>query len=301
MPDPAMAVDCTVIPYNSAGAGQDVTFFDADAGTCRTQDSGGSAPTNGFRWNTDDDDVFGSSSFYGTFDDWANCSVTISPGTFTLGNALTVCDAGNSRVNFTANGTYDLEWTLTESPAQGGEVYTLKINITATDDVGHTINSMSITGGAFGTPNTAPVIDAGAIASNTVDENQSSAFDVSTTDDNDTEGAGLTYTLTGGADQANFDLDANTGVLTFKTASDFENPTDAGANNVYNVQVTVTDSGGLTDVIDLAITVGDVDENNNITTVSSVDSTRPTVTILDAQAVLPARPLLISGLSFLKM
>jgi len=50
-------------------------------------------------------------------------------------------------------------------------------------------------------------------------------------------------------------------VLTFKVAPDYENPTDSGVDNVYEVQVTVADSGGLTDVQDITVTVTDNYEN----------------------------------------
>ena len=36
-------------------------------------------------------------------------------------------------------------------------------------------------------------------------------------DDSDSEGAGLTYSLTGGADQSHFSVDAATGVVSFRT------------------------------------------------------------------------------------
>ncbi|MDH3753219.1 MAG: tandem-95 repeat protein, partial [Acidimicrobiia bacterium] len=92
-------------------------------------------------------------------------------------------------------------------------------------------------------------------------ENQTAVVDVQSTDpEGDTEGAGLTYGITGGADQAKFSIVAATGVLTFSAAPDFETPTDAGADNVYDVQVTVTDSGALTDVQDIAVTVTDANE-----------------------------------------
>ncbi len=109
-------------------------------------------------------------------------------------------------------------------------------------------------------PNTAPVISGGATAAISVAENQTAVTDVQTTDDNDSESSGLSYTLSGGVDQGKFGIIASTGVLTFNTAPDFEIPTDSGVNNVYDVQVTVTDSGGLTDVQDIAVTVTDVDE-----------------------------------------
>jgi hypothetical protein len=100
----------------------------------------------------------------------------------------------------------------------------------------------------------------GDTANVNVAENEPIVTDVEGTDDSDAEGAGLVYSISGGADQSSFSIDANTGVLTFNTAPDFENPTDDGLDNVYDVQVTVTDSGLLTDVQDIAVTVTDVNE-----------------------------------------
>ena len=106
--------------------------------------------------------------------------------------------------------------------------------------------------------NTPPVITSAAAAS--ASELQIAAIDVETTDDFDTEGAGLTYAKTGGADAALFDLDTFTGVLTFGSAPDFENPADSNADNDYEVQVTVMDADGLTNVQDITITVTDIPE-----------------------------------------
>ncbi|MGK7910190.1 MAG: DUF4347 domain-containing protein, partial [Synechococcus sp.] len=114
--------------------------------------------------------------------------------------------------------------------------------------------------------NDAPTITSPATAS--VLENQTSAIDVQSTDDSDSEGSGLTYSLSGGADQALFNLDSSSGVLTFAAAPDFEAPGDANADNDYLVQVTVTDSGGLTDVQDLTISVTDEVENTGPTITS---------------------------------
>ena len=50
----------------------------------------------------------------------------------------------------------------------------------------------------------------------------------------------LTYTLTGGADQAAFSI-TSAGVLRFNVVTDFDNPVDSDANNSYIVEVTVTD------------------------------------------------------------
>ena len=67
-------------------------------------------------------------------------------------------------------------------------------------------------------------------------------------------GATLTYSISGGADAAKFSIDAETGALSFIAAPNFEAPTDAGANNVYDVIVQVSD-GTLTDTQSIAVTV----------------------------------------------
>ncbi|MEM9152554.1 MAG: cadherin repeat domain-containing protein, partial [Cyanobacteria bacterium P01_F01_bin.3] len=79
-------------------------------------------------------------------------------------------------------------------------------------------------------------------------------------DDSDIEGSGLTYQLTGNVDDALFEIDSSTGELAFLSAPDFEAPLDVGADNTYEVEVTVTDSEGLTDSQSVTVTVEDVDE-----------------------------------------
>ncbi|MEM7801853.1 MAG: dockerin type I domain-containing protein, partial [Chloroflexota bacterium] len=94
-----------------------------------------------------------------------------------------------------------------------------------------------------------------------VAENQTSAIDVNATDNLDIEGNGLLFSLTGGADQAFFNIDADTGLLTFVAAPDYEAPVDAGGDNLYSLQVTVTDLGGLTAVQEITISVTNVVED----------------------------------------
>src|SRR5262249_56606682 len=52
-----------------------------------------------------------------------------------------------------------------------------------------------------------------------------------------------------------FTINATTGALAFVTAPNFEVPTDAGANNVYDVVVQVADGNGGTDSQAIAVTV----------------------------------------------
>ncbi len=112
-----------------------------------------------------------------------------------------------------------------------------------------------------------PTITTAATAS--VLENQTSAIDVNTTDDFDSEGGGLTYNLSGGADVNLFAI-TNIGEVIFINAPDFELPGDANGDNNYEFQVTVTDSGGLTDSQEITITVTDELENTNPTITSAI-------------------------------
>jgi hypothetical protein len=94
-----------------------------------------------------------------------------------------------------------------------------------------------------------------------IPENQLAVLDVEASDpEGETEGAGLTYSLSGGADLPLFDIDGGTGELSFQAAPDFEGPTDAGSDNVYQVEVTVADSGGRTDQRLFSIEVTDQNE-----------------------------------------
>ena len=73
----------------------------------------------------------------------------------------------------------------------------------------------------------------------------------------DPENAAITWSLAG-ADAGDFGI--VNGVLAFGASPDFESPTDADTDNVYEVTVRVSDGGGLTASIDVTITVTDVDE-----------------------------------------
>lgn len=67
----------------------------------------------------------------------------------------------------------------------------------------------------------------------------------------------MIYSIVGGADQSKFTIDSQTGVLRFVTPPRWTFPDDAGANNVYDVIVQVSDGYG-TDTQAIAITIGNV-------------------------------------------
>jgi hypothetical protein len=69
----------------------------------------------------------------------------------------------------------------------------------------------------------------------------------------------VTWSVTGGADADLFSVGIGTGGLSLKTFADFENPTDANTDNVYEVEVTATDTAGNTAMQSLAVTILDVE------------------------------------------
>ena len=118
-----------------------------------------------------------------------------------------------------------------------------------------------------------------------VQENNTAVTDVDATDP---DGGTLTFGISSGADAAKFSINATTGVLTFSSPPNFESPTDAGGNNVYDVVVQVSD-GSLTDTQAISVTVTGVNEPPTITsdgggaTVSiSVAENTQSVTNVDA-------------------
>ncbi|MBX3531075.1 MAG: right-handed parallel beta-helix repeat-containing protein, partial [Rhizobiaceae bacterium] len=98
-----------------------------------------------------------------------------------------------------------------------------------------------------------PVIGGGATA--TVAENSTAVTTVIATDPT---GQLLNYSIFGGADAAKFGINATTGALAFLAAPDFESPSDAGGNNIYDVIVRARDASGLTADKAIAVTVTDV-------------------------------------------
>lgn len=71
----------------------------------------------------------------------------------------------------------------------------------------------------------------------------------------------LTYVLAGGADQGRFAVASGTGVLTFLTPPDFEDPQDANGDNVYWVTVRVDDGASGYDTQEFAVSVLNVKEH----------------------------------------
>lgn len=129
--------------------------------------------------------------------------------------------------------------------------------------------------------NEAPTITTAAAIS--VAENGTAVATIAGTDPD--AGTTLTYTITGGADAAKFALTSG-GVLTFVTAPDYDAPTDANGDNVYEVVVTATD-GTLTNARAFSVTVANANEAPAFTSSDAFTVSENTTTVGTAAAVDP--------------
>lgn len=121
--------------------------------------------------------------------------------------------------------------------------------------------------------NSAPVISSNGglqTATITISENTTAVTTVTATDAD--AGDSKSFSISGGVDFAKFSIVANTGVLTFTSAPDYENPTDNGRNNTYDVQVTVTDSKGSTDTQTITVYVTNTNDNSPVITSNGAGS-----------------------------
>jgi glucose/arabinose dehydrogenase len=112
-------------------------------------------------------------------------------------------------------------------------------------------------GGAAPQPGPPPANQPPAFTSaTTVNVAENSAGTIYQATATDPDGNPLTFSLAGGADQSRFAITA-AGALSFTTPPDFEAPTDADANNVYQVTLSVSD-GTTSATLNLAVTVTNV-------------------------------------------
>ena len=95
-------------------------------------------------------------------------------------------------------------------------------------------------------------------------ENQTAAGTVAAAD-SDADDSVTGYAITGGADQALFEIGASTGELTFKSAPNFEDPQDSDTDNGHEVTVRATSGAGtrvMTADQTITVTVTDVNEKS---------------------------------------
>jgi VCBS repeat-containing protein len=196
----------------------------------------------------------------------------------TLTYAIT---AGNSGGAFAINAATG-EITVANSAVLDFETspsYSLTVQVT--DNGAPVLSDTAIITVNLSDVNEAPVFTSPATL--TVPENTTAVLTVTTTD---AEGDTITYSITGGADQALFTINGSTGALSFLAAPNFEAPADAGANNVYDVVVTAAD-GANSPTQAIAVTVTDTNEAPAFTssaTPSVPENTTAVITVTTTDA-----------------
>ena len=168
--------------------------------------------------------------------DAARFAINSSSGVVTFATAPNFEAATDSG----ANNVYDITVTASDGT-----------NTTAAQAVAITVTDVNET----------PVITSGAAVN--FAENATGTVYTATATDPDA-GTTLSYAL-GGADAALFAINASSGVVTFVTAPNREAPTDAGADNVYDITVTASDGSITTAAHAVAITVTNVNEAPTLT------------------------------------
>ena len=155
--------------------------------------------------------------------------------------------------------TEDYSVIVTATEASGGD----PVNETITITVNDVNEAPTVTGGV--TMQTHAEDDAD------IDTDDADALTVDTYAATDPEGRTLTWSVEG-TDKDLFEIVEDTGVLTFADAPDYEMPTDAGSDNVYNVTVVATDAGvdeddenEMTAMRDVVITVTNEEEAGTVT------------------------------------
>ena len=175
--------------------------------------------------------------------------------TYSLSDASSyfTINSSNGQISVNAGATLDRETTasyqVTVTAADpSGETGTITVTINLTD----VDEPPTITAGDTSTEvaeNTPPTTQVGSAAYAATDPEDVVASPVRP----------LTWSLAGGGDNGKFTISSG-GVLTFEESPDYETPTDSGRDNVYNITVVVTDSGGNTATRAVTVTVTPVDE-----------------------------------------
>lgn len=194
-------------------------------------------------------------------------SADVDAGTVT--RTFTVTNTGTTALDLsggvTITGTDAGDFSVTTQPATsvaaaGNTTFVVEFDPSAVGTRSATINivnddadenpyDFAIQGEGTMLTNTPPTITSSATA--TVVEGNTAVLTVTATDP-DAPPQDLTFSLISGVDLGDFSINASTGVVTFVSAPDFENPADFDTDNEYEVRVQVSDG---TDAVTQDLTV----------------------------------------------
>ena len=172
----------------------------------------------------------------------------------TLSYSLSGTDADRFTIDSATGEVRFIEAPDFETPGDADADNVYDIIVTASDGTNSAERTVAI---MVTDENDPPIFTSDAAVS--VAENQTAAYTALATD---ADGDPLSYSLSG-TDAARFMIDPATGAVRFIASPDFENPDDAGGNNVYDITVTASDGDNSTNQ-DVAITVMNVNDNDPI-------------------------------------
>ncbi len=197
-------------------------------------------------------------------------TVGTNPATFSItggANAALFTITGGNQLQFVSGRDFETQ------------AHSYAVEVTANDGTNNTVQNLTVT--LTDQNDNAPTFTSSATP--TVYETNTAVVDLTTTDP-DTVGTNpATFTITGGADQAKFTITGGNH-LAFVTAPDYENPTDAGPNNVYDVQVTANDGSSNT-IQNIAVTVADINDAPTLTATPTNPIYSPGVDLFNAVSV----------------
>lgn len=206
------------------------------------------------------------------------------------GTTAAPINAANVNITLSTDGGFTYPITLaTNTPNDGTQSITVpnvntstaRVRVQGAGNIFFDISNANFT--IVPIANNAPVITSnggGASASINAVEDNPAVTTVTATDAD--VGAVLTYSISGGVDAGDFQINPTTGVLTFVNPPDFYNPVDSDGNNVYLVTVQVSDTIAV-DTQALTVTVNAVNDAPQFTKGSDilvplVGGTAPTYT-----------------------
>ena len=184
-----------------------------------------------------------------------------------VGTAVTATDADNDTLTYSLEGTDAASFSIVSTR---GQIQTsAELNHEARPSYSVTVRADDGKGGTATIEVTIRVTDVNEPP--TVDgEDHLTIFEnddlIASYSASDPEGVASTFTWSvAGTDRGDFNIDRNTGELTFRNTPDYEGPADSNRDNVYVFTVRATDEGGLSGSLEVTATVANVDEPPTIT------------------------------------
>ena len=200
-----------------------------------------------------------------------------------IGSPIAATDADNDRRTYSISGTDAAHFDVV---ASSGQLRTKRaLDRESRDSYTFTV---SVTDGKDAHGNADPTIDdmiSVTVTVNDVDEGPTVTGETEPSVDENTENFSRIYTgadpegavstiswSLSGTDRGDFNVDSNTGELTFRNAPDYEAPADSNRDNEYLVTVVATDQDSLKGTLAVTVTVYGVNEPPTVTGIETTGS-----------------------------